>query len=1536
MNIELILGFALSYLANNIPTIKEIKDSINKKLEDELENCYQKALEKWCKNDDIRKRMSMRLFRQLNDLKNYLQRKEEHIDNRELIELWAEELKNNQICYNFIIEQKIDAVSDGVHDNNVLLQGLDKKTDMILGYQKVTMQPKRGLTKHNAVEGYIRRYCTDEQDGNNFLWYLLKNNERFTLGDYVTSEIAKGKNKFIVYSGAQTGKTTELRNLCWELQECGLFMPVSYEVKSSYDLKHDDMPQTKWIDGKEVVVVIDALDEINGKERENLLRTINSYAHDKPEIKMVLSCRSNYRKDDQLNAFHELYIESMSDEDAKAHINHELNGKNNLWKMIVEQELVDFAKQPFFLNVLIDTYREKNVLPKNRADIYRLFIEKSYKKEKKEKGTLPSYRADNEDAIEMLRRVAVAMSLMNRQTLLEKEFAKCLDNDRQKIEECKRYSIIKFEDDAYSFEHNAFREWLTADYLYKRGLGKAKQLASMPNGKIKPEWYNIIMLWMGMYGHNEKDKIKENIEWLKLASMELVIYADSSSLNQETKDNIFISILKEYKNFGIRMSSIFADDYKNMLRFGQSDVTVDYIAEELKKAEIGTAYYADLMCLCYFLKWTVVETSSNDVFKKLLSVLDEITICNLKEKPTGDLSYLYLRNDFFFKEKYVRHYFDIFKDSNNYDAINVMVSLIHGAKMVDEYVDYILDKEHYVQDQKDEKEITTLLVSRDEIYAALSAVENVKVIEKVLKHEFKNFLYYYDSEWSHYRDMIKCLLQKTEKQIRKGIGNDLVKVIENLYLKTFPNLYYNTNEHQDILEIYRNFFISTGTANSEKDIFDKTKKSILNDSDKETEVERLFLKTGLWITKEYLDVYYNEFNPQSEEDRNWAGWFRGCPYLEMANYAIAKYNEFFPESEYDKERRLRKKENFVSLADYDKFKQQVLGMLNRIKTNTRDELRRVLKEDDEYLWNNYVYQFYNNYIESDGSFSHDKIETAINDNTIYDAFFMMVVGNCTHNPMLSYLIDDDARKRMNDIAKCIVENMGKKIYCERVYEECAIKLMLEGNFSVDEDTLISLIPFSESSVSRKGDSGFCETYTLFEYIEETVEQDKIGEHIVSLLRDINKWKSRATGVRMAEYVIKNHISEGYQIVFEYIKNGCRSDDYLAELMIKSDIMVEEMKAASDKMEKALQLTVYASVCKNFGDEDWVKEKLEPKIDIFEGYIQEQALRILLGIGSIDALAYIVEHSELLDNYREYNFCFSDVNATTLLIQVIDICHQHKYNNDYANPSIITSLEKIAIRDEESLKEVKRVIRELIGKDIYYKYLNRYLIQFENKYYDSHSPIKNIDQVINMIDNDMPSEENSIKARNQTPVYISYNWEDNSDHTVNHLCTVFVLRRINYSRDKQNCHYLDNIKTFMNSIRKGEIIVVVLSRAYMLSKNCMYELSGILERKDGMDRILPVVVDDSIRDRRFYIDMVKYWKDQKDKIDDDVNTMMGIDPNMVAPLVKEQEEIKAIYGFLLKIKDYIDWINADSLNNLSSSNFQSLIDKILEKQDSNEI
>ena len=1529
---EAFSSFAISFFANNIPTVKDAVSYFGKNitLEKELERCYQKALKKWCKNDGIRQSMSMRMFRSLDELKKYLQR-EDHIDERELIELWAEELRNNQLCYEFIIKQKTDAVLDVVHENNVILQGLDKKTDEILSkiIQPETLKPKKGLTKHKPVDGYIRRYCTDEQDGNDFLRYLLKNQERYTLADYVTSEVIKGKNKFIVYSGAQSGKTTELRNLCWELQQSGLFIPVSYEVKSSYDIKQDEMPTAKWLEGREVVVVIDALDEINGTERENLLKTINSYAHDNPDIKMVLSCRSNYRREDQLGVFHELYIESMSNEDIRVHINHEIGENSTLWPMMVEQGLVDLAKQPFYLNVLIGCYRERKTLPKDRAGIYRLFIEKSYKQEKKEKGTLPAYSANSEEVMAMLERVAVAMSLMNRQILTEAEFNMCLDGDQQKIDECKRYRVIKFDtsDDTCSFEHNAFREWLTASYLYKNGLEKARRLSSLPNGRIKPEWYNIIMLWMGMFGPDETDKIKENIEWLKIASMDLIIYADSSSLDPKSRDQIFISILQEYKNLGIRMSNILSDDYRDMLLFGQSDTTVEYIAEELKNEPSGTIYYADLMCLCYFLYWTVLENSSAQVFNKLLGVLDDITRRNLKEKPTGDLQYLYLGNQFFYKAKYVKRYFEIFKDSENYDAIKVMISLIHRTGMVDDYIDYILDKEHYVRDQH--KGNTTHVVSRDEVYAALATTESAAGIEKVLNHEFKNYLYYYDSEWSRYKDMIESLLRNAARQIKKGSDQTLLKAVESCYLRTFPDLYHQTQDHQDVMMVYREFYKITGIAANEKALYNKESRALPDDFDSKEDVKKLVLKTGLWITKEDIDTYYSMLDPNSDDDRGWAYNFNWTPYLEMAGYAQQKYKEFFPETAYERKSRLRQKEHFDSVADYDVFKQQVLDLLDRTASETRDGLKRVLKEDDENPWNSYVYQFYSYYMYRDGTFSREDIVRAIKDKRVYDSFFMAVVRNTMHMTSQMGLADESAKKRMSETAKSIVEDMGKGYRCEWEFEEIAIKLMLEGWFSADEDTLIELIPVSEVSVSRDCGRGFNEADTLFEYIEEKVGVNKLGQRIIVLLRDMERWKDSSTGVRMAEYVIKNRLSEGYQTLFEYITNGCKSDEYLAEEMLKAGIMVNEIKAATDKMDVALQLAVCNAVCRELGDDRWVKGKLESRIDAYEGYEQKQALRILLGIGSVDALAYIVEHSELLDDYRDYNYNYSDVNAATLLVQVLDICHQNRYNNDYTNTSIISSLEKIAVLNEESLNEVKRVIRGLISKDGYYKYLNRYLIQFENKYYESHSPVKSIDQVIEMMNQaDMVDIKNN-KDDDVTPVYISYSWEKNSDNIVNHFCCVLDYHEITYKRDKKDCRYTDNIKEFMDSIGNGDIIVVVFSRQYMLSRNCMYELSKITQQENWKDKILPVVVDDSIRERTFYIELVKHWKAEKDALEKSIEELKEIDENCAAPIEDELKEANDIFNFLPELKRYVDWVNAESLNNLSSTNFKALIDKIKE-------
>lgn len=531
---DIAISFALSYLAGNIPTIKD-RFSKKRDLDERIEKCYQKALKRWCQNDSIRKNMSIHIFENTKKLAKYIET-ENIVIIRELIDLLGRELRNDELCYAFILECKLDGILDIAHNQASILGDINSKIDILLDNSRENSPIRKGLTKHKPVKNYIQRYCSSETDHHESLYYLLRNAERNTLADYVTGIVSHDANKFILYSGGQTGKTTELRNLCWELQNSGLYIPVSFEVKSSYDLKRDDLPQTRFYNLKEIVIIIDALDEINGKERDELLLTICSFAHDNPDIKMVLSCRGNYRREDIMDDFSTLYLMEMNDYDAQEHINNSL-GENNLGKLIYDCGLSEFTRHPFFLNVLIEAYRAHYELPRTRAEVYKLFIEQSYTTETG-KPTFKRFESDRDTAIETLERIALAMSLMSKQSLTKHEMGKCLGNET-KIQECLRYSIIKFKDGLYSFEHNAFREWLVAFYLYKHGVEKARTFATQPNGRIKPEWYNIIVLWISMYTYQDQHKIPQIIDWLKTASLELLIYADQDTLDETTKDSIF-------------------------------------------------------------------------------------------------------------------------------------------------------------------------------------------------------------------------------------------------------------------------------------------------------------------------------------------------------------------------------------------------------------------------------------------------------------------------------------------------------------------------------------------------------------------------------------------------------------------------------------------------------------------------------------------------------------------------------------------------------------------------------------------------------------------------------------------------------------------------------------------------------------------------------------------------------------------------------------------------------------------------------------
>ena len=94
-----------------------------------------------------------------------------------LAQLWIEELSKDEEVSHYIITQGIISIDEKIDKLTALLTNQETRKG-----QRI----RRGLTKHKAVDGYIRRFCTSDQSESNFIYYALGKKERHTFVDYVT------------------------------------------------------------------------------------------------------------------------------------------------------------------------------------------------------------------------------------------------------------------------------------------------------------------------------------------------------------------------------------------------------------------------------------------------------------------------------------------------------------------------------------------------------------------------------------------------------------------------------------------------------------------------------------------------------------------------------------------------------------------------------------------------------------------------------------------------------------------------------------------------------------------------------------------------------------------------------------------------------------------------------------------------------------------------------------------------------------------------------------------------------------------------------------------------------------------------------------------------------------------------------------------------------------------------------------------------------------------------------------------------------
>jgi hypothetical protein len=120
---------------------------------------------------------------------------------------------------------------------------------------------------------------------------------------------------------------------------------------------------------------------------------------------------------------------------------------------------------------------------------------------------------------------------------------------------------------------------------------------------------------------------------------------------------------------------------------------------------------------------------------------------------------------------------------------------------------------------------------------------------------------------------------------------------------------------------------------------------------------------------------------------------------------------------------------------------------------------------------------------------------------------------------------------------------------------------------------------------------------------------------------------------------------------------------------------------------------------------------------------------------------------------------------------------------------------------------------------------------------------------------------------QPEVFVSYKWGGDSETLVDEIQQRLADRGVLITRDKDEVAYRDSIQQFMQRIGTGKCIVVILSKAYLESRNCMYELTQIAGHPEFARRVYPVVMEDAgIFEPRTQLGYIKYWANKRTELD----------------------------------------------------------------------
>lgn len=541
--------------------------------------------------------------------------------------------------------------------------------------------------------------------------------------------------------------------------------------------------------------------------------------------------------------------------------------------------------------------------------------------------------------------------------------------------------------------------------------------------------------------------------------------------------------------------------------------------------------------------------------------------------------------------------------------------------------------------------------------------------------------------------MLKGVFGRASEFVKQG-HKELIEVVEAYYKKAFKEYHRhfdNNNQTQELLLVFRDCYLTAGLRERGRKAFYERQAELFapqKEPSKWEDIKQAYIMAALWMTVEDVNDDFEKFAADNSTDMAKASWYHEIPYAEVAECAEILYKEKFPQPKIITKGRERRQQAFKDFAEYPVFKQIVLEMVTGLNNHSsRKEHYKKLRDQEE-GYNRYAFSFLLLFADNNDHYDIGEIVKGIKNRDIYESFFMKEVSAMMDSPDMDLPVTEKTKSRIVEWAKESVLKLsdGEPIYFWRE----TLGLMLSGEFEIPAEKLLSMLSYGSYKIYRKDfDEYYSREYSLFKYITERVDSMTLAPKVIEKLRENIDNEEYSLLYSFSNYIIENQIEEGYSLVLRFALSGYSLSTNVMEALVKKRMKIEEIKKAASSLKVSDRLFCYSTLIRNAQELSWVRERLEGEYKSLDGYDLEQAVRLLISIGSMVALYYLVTHPEMIKDKDNYHFNYDNPNAISSLCYFIRYSHERKLDSQFMLNSILNSLEKIAIKSKDTLKLLTR-------------------------------------------------------------------------------------------------------------------------------------------------------------------------------------------------------------------------------------------------------